>query len=215
MSHITNTTTDPTSPLLVLASALGSRDGGSSAIEAMEKRGQTQLVNSDRLPSNGSNGERASNDDAYLALGFTFGQPDLGDPMFRPATLPPGWRREASDHAMWSYIVDELDRRRVAIFYKAAYYDRSAFMRLETTYSYCANALYENRPPTLDDTWLTAEIAVAEFSGMRDEQLSRAAEYDRLATDKTRTDATYWQEQAAEHRQRAGAAQALIDQLTH
>jgi predicted secreted protein len=30
---------------------------------------------------------------------------------------------------MWSYIVDDEGTQRVAIFYKAAFYDRDAFMR--------------------------------------------------------------------------------------
>jgi len=41
---------DPAEGLLFLAEAMGSR-GSDGAIEAMEKRGQQQLVNSDRLPS--------------------------------------------------------------------------------------------------------------------------------------------------------------------
>jgi len=125
MSNITNTSTDPVTPYLVLAEGIS--DGGSGAIEAMEKRGQTELVNSDRLPT-----DTGSSDEAFLALGFTFGDPDPSDPLFRPASLPPGWKRQASDHDIWSYLVDEFGRRRVAIFYKAAFYDRRAFMRIDT-----------------------------------------------------------------------------------
>lgn len=110
-------------PLLHLLGAMS--DGTSDYITGMEADGQRQLVNSDRLPV------RSGGDDAYLKLGFTFGDPDASDPLFRPATLPPGWKREGSDHSMWSYIVDEQGRKRVGIFYKAAFYDRDAFMRLE------------------------------------------------------------------------------------
>ncbi len=96
-----------------------------SFIERQERAGQRQLITSDRLPSQ-IMGDRAE----FEALGFVFGDPDPDDPLFMPATLPPGWKREGSDHAMWSYLADQHGQRRVAIFYKAAFYDRRAFMRL-------------------------------------------------------------------------------------
>lgn len=127
MTRITNTSDDPATPLVVLAESLATGNG-SAVIEAMEAHGQTELVNSDRLPVDATGG-----DEPYLALGFTFGPPDPADPLFRYATLPPGWKRQPSDHPMWSYIVDECGHRRIAIFYKATFYDRRAFMRPETT----------------------------------------------------------------------------------
>jgi hypothetical protein len=93
-------------------------------IERMERDGQRQLVNSDRLPA------KCGDHAPWLALGFTFGDPDPDDPLFMPATLPPGWQRKATDHSMGSVIVDTLGRERVSIFYKAAFYDRSAHMNL-------------------------------------------------------------------------------------
>lgn len=95
-------------------------------ITGMEAAGQAQLVNSDRLPTEWPFGR--NHDDELRALGFTLGDPDPADPLFRPATLPPGWQREGSDHAMWSYVVDDRRLRRVAIFYKAAFYDRRAHL---------------------------------------------------------------------------------------
>lgn len=91
----------------------------------MEAAGQQQLVNSDRLPV-----DTDGQDQAFIDLGFTFGEPDADDPLFRPATLPEGWTRRASDHDMWSYLVDETGTDRVSIFYKAAFYDRRAHMGL-------------------------------------------------------------------------------------
>lgn len=213
-SPIRNTTTDPATPFLVLLDGLDG-NGGSGAIKAMEKQGQQQLVNSDRLPTNGNNGDRDGNDDAYLALGFTFGEPDADDPMFRPATLPSGWKREASDHDMWSYIVDELGRRRVAIFYKAAFYDRSAFMRLETPHSYCYSALYGDREPIVDGSWLTAEVAVQELTELRDRFLADAERDGLFAADeKAGGQADYWREEAAKGRRRAALANELIERIT-
>lgn len=109
---------------------LGMQDAGQTDyILGMEAAGQRQLVNSDRLPVRILGATLAD----FEALGFTFGEPEPDDPLFRAATLPAGWTRRGSDHAMWSYIDDETGTPRVAIFYKAAFYDRRAFMRLEHT----------------------------------------------------------------------------------
>lgn len=111
-------------PIVHLAGMVGG--GTSGYIGEMEAAGQRQLVNSDVLPTEVLHGT----DEDYIALGFVFGEPVEGDPLFRHATLPEGWRREGSDHDMWSYLVDEKGQRRVAIFYKAAFYDRGAHMSM-------------------------------------------------------------------------------------
>jgi hypothetical protein len=117
MTKITNTTQDD--HWTKLAHSL---PGG---IEAQEAAGQRELVHSDRLPTDTG---YSCTDADFEALGFTFGPPDPDDPMFRPATLPAGWSRKGSGHSMWSHIVDERGLDRVSIFYKAAFYDRSAHM---------------------------------------------------------------------------------------
>lgn len=137
-----------------------------SVIENQERRGQQQLVHSDRLPTR-LNGPRED----YEAVGFRFGDPDPSDPMFMPATLPDGWKREGSSHAMWSYLVDEHGRRRASIFYKAAFYDRDAFMSLTTVYGYAAEQMREERPIVTDDTWATP-AAVLEAARKGIEQAS-------------------------------------------
>lgn len=134
----------------------------SAVIEAQERAGQAQVVHSDRLPT-----DLHSPREEFEAVGFTFGEPDSHDPMFAPATLPDGWKREGSDHAMWSYIVDQLGRRRASIFYKAAFYDRSAHMGLVTVYGYVGECAYANKPITTDDQWATREA-------VRDACLARA-----------------------------------------
>jgi hypothetical protein len=118
--------------LAITFDAMSGGKYGPSAIEEMEREGKAQLLNSDRLPVkfNVFHQSQAEARAEFEALGFTFGEPDASDPMFRPATLPEGWSRKGSDHAMWSYLVDELGRERVSIFYKAAFYDRDAFMSL-------------------------------------------------------------------------------------
>lgn len=154
---IRNTTADMNDPLnvmLLLGEAMltGTAD---TSIEAMEKRGQTELVNSDRLPvdTDGADAE-------FEALGFTFGEPDPGDPLFRPAALPDGWTRQTSDHDMWSYLLDEHGRRRVAIFYKAAFYDRSAFMRLDSVDVYVYESAFYGSDIVTDDAWATPTAVV-------------------------------------------------------
>lgn len=127
--------------------------GRPGMIEQQEADGQRQLVNSDRLPVKFNSGQQED----LEALGFTFGDPDPADPLFRPATLPPGWTRQGSDHAMWSYLLDHHGRRRVAIFYKAAWYDRDAFMSAETLWSY-ATAHAEEGVPLVLDKWATRPL---------------------------------------------------------
>lgn len=97
------------------------RPGG---IEAQEARGQAELVNSEVLPTEILHCTQAD----LEALGFVFGELVEGDPIFRHATLPAGWSRAATGHSMWSDINDERGIARVKVFYKAAFYDRSAHM---------------------------------------------------------------------------------------
>jgi hypothetical protein len=92
-------------------------------IEAQEKRGQMALVASSDMPK-----EMWPNREAFEKVGFKFG--DNIDNLFVEATLPTGWKRAPTDHSMHSKIVDEQDRERVSIFYKAAFYDRRADARL-------------------------------------------------------------------------------------
>lgn len=129
-------------------------DAFSAHIVAQEKRGQDELVGSTQFPAKAPVAE-------LEALGFTFGPVDEGDPLFRPADLPQGWRREGSDHDMWSYVLDEKGRRRVAVFYKAAFYDRNAFARVVRPTSRLSDLIYGDDEPTtlgLDDL-LTADLA--------------------------------------------------------
>ena len=154
MTEIRNTTADMNAPdgldaLLLLATGLatGSPD---EFIGAQEKAGQRQLVASQSLPT-----DTHGTDREFEAFGFVFGDPDPHDPMFRPATLPAGWSKRGSDHDMWSYVVDELGRDRVGVFYKSAFYDRRAHMSLTTVYGYLCSCVYDGRAIVSDETWAT------------------------------------------------------------
>lgn len=146
-------------------------DGTSGYIEGMEAAGQQQLVHSDSLPT------EADGDESYLALGFSFGPADAGDSLFRPATLPSGWKKTGSDHSMWSYVVDDLGRRRVAIFYKAAFYDRNAFMRLETVRGYAYTLAHSGDVPVFDAEWCTREAFTTALAAIRSDAAERRELY--------------------------------------
>ena len=107
--------------MLIEAMAVGS----SQVIPNQEARGQSALVNSSVLPKK----MRPSNAKETLEkLGVVFG--DEYDDLFVNATLPDGWRKVATDHSMWSNLVDNSGKEIASIFYKAAFYDRDAFLHV-------------------------------------------------------------------------------------
>lgn len=107
-------------PRNVLKNALLS--GGSEAIEQQEKRGQLQLVGSQSLPTEGLELFR----ETIESNGGKIGDVVADDPIFTLVELPDGWEKETTDHSMWSKVVDKQGRPRASVFYKAAFYDRSA-----------------------------------------------------------------------------------------
>lgn len=164
---------------MILADARSGGRGGSGAfIEEMEREGKAQLLNSDRLPV-----DTHGTDREFIALGFTFGDPDPEDPIFRPATFPEGWARKSSSHDMWTYITDRHGRDRVAIFYKAAFYDRSAFMRLETVDWYVTKHVEHDGPLVITDEWATRDAVLAAMADGRDRERKEAADFRRYAAD--------------------------------
>lgn len=127
-------------------------------VEAQEKRGQQELLQATTLPTDVSNKEK------FLELGFKFGQPLEEDRLFCEATLPEGWTREGTEHSMWTTINDERGIPRVAIFYKAAFYDRAAFMRLENVGKKLTSLfIYSDKPaePDLSKAYTADELSDA------------------------------------------------------
>lgn len=99
-----------------IANALiASTPGG---IEAQEARGQAEMASSFRtLPKDMSR-------ETGESFGFVYGEE--ADDIFINVIPPAGWRIEPTKHHMHSDIIDAQGRKRGAIFYKAAFYDRRA-----------------------------------------------------------------------------------------
>lgn len=95
------------------------------AIISQEKRGQDEIVEGTALPKSIA---RITVEEME-ALGFTFGA--TVDDLFVACTLPDGWEIRPTDHNMWTHLHDAEGNHRASIFYKAAYYDRRAFLRWE------------------------------------------------------------------------------------
>lgn len=140
MTKVTNTTAqDPMITMLEMMT------GGkpSDAIERSEARGQQELVAAAVLPTDGIDRYRS----AWEAMGVVIGDQVKGDDVFTSVTLPAGWSKCATDHAMWSNLVDDKGRTRAKIFYKAAFYDRSARITPCTRFNISRDY---NRPDYLD-----------------------------------------------------------------
>ena len=60
---------------------------------------------------------------------------DEYDDLFYNVELPKGWEIKATDHSMWNNLYDDKGRKRANFFYKAAFYDRSAFINFDTRFS--------------------------------------------------------------------------------
>lgn len=105
-----------------LANALiASEPGG---IERQEAAGRRTLVESAMLPKE----VRGATREQLISLGFQFGA-DV-DELFVTCELPPGWTKRGTDHSMHSDLLDNQGRKRAGIFYKAAFYDRRAYMSM-------------------------------------------------------------------------------------
>ena len=95
-----------------------------NGIEMQEKAGQQEIVKLQRLPREGMHKYK------YILeeIGFVVGK--IVDEIFVECQFPEGWRLEATDHDMWSNLLDNKGRLRGKVFYKAAFYDRRASFNL-------------------------------------------------------------------------------------
>lgn len=159
-------------PINHLAGLLG---GSDDYILGMEAAGQRQLVDSEVLPAEA--GGLIYGCDGWpllIEMGFVKGDPVPGDDLFVNATLPEGWTRQAATGgaAYWSYLVDDRGVKRVAVFYKAAFYDRRANMRvIDAGAELASEVIYGDDPAALPHQW--PALTDAEKDSFR----NRVAEY--------------------------------------
>lgn len=130
--------------------------GNPQAIEDQEKEGQQQLTlkkKVQQLPSKVQFEYSEENSTKrYKTLGFKVISESKGDSLFLDVKLLKGWELKVTDHSMWSDLIDDKGRKRAEIFYKAAFYDRSAFIRFNNRISYrVARIGYHNNDYSQDE----------------------------------------------------------------
>lgn len=132
----------------------------SKAIENQERRGQQSVVRNQRLPKK-SNDLTLPDDvrfkdvqrdmeykerhkivtrnnieytkQQYEKMGIIIIEEH--DDLFWNVQLPEGWEIKATDHTMWNNLYDDKGRKRANFFYKAAFYDRDAFINFDTRFN--------------------------------------------------------------------------------
>lgn len=131
----------------------------SKAIENQEKRGQQSVIRNQRLPKkmnehslsyeigwdgvidsmsweekfkiiNQNNIEYTKQQ--YEKMGIVI--VEAYDDLFWNVNLPEGWEIKATDHSMWNNLFDNKGKKRANFFYKAAFYDRDAFINFDTRF---------------------------------------------------------------------------------
>lgn len=166
-----------------LANAIAAMTPG--GIEAQEAAGQRQLVRSSNLPKKCNYCTR----EQIEAMGVVFGA-DVDD-LFIHATLPAGWALMPTDHSMWSTLRDERGRARASVFYKAAFYDREAFISI---------AQFITVKRTYDDTPHTVAF-VSNADGAKLFETERVGSFDYTAIDRVVSAATAWADEHYPDRQ--------------
>jgi hypothetical protein len=103
-------------------------------IEAQEKAGQLEQAELETLPIRLSHGGSIGGSrKKWMDIGFQFGE--NFDDLFVRVKFPTGWKKVPTNHSIWSNIVDDKSRIRGSIFYRAAFYDRSAHAHLVCRFS--------------------------------------------------------------------------------
>ena len=135
MNKVTNTSKNPRVEWLM--------GGNPNAIEAQETQGQKEVVESSQLPSKVNYPREIDIEEQYTLMGIKVIGNTEGDDLFLDVELPNGWKKDSTDHSMWNKLFDDKGRERLNFFYKAAFYDRDAFVNFTTRYNWQGN--YDNK----------------------------------------------------------------------
>jgi hypothetical protein len=104
-----------------------------NAIEEQEKRGQQELCEASELPKkiNRESGRRFEDArEFYESMNFKVEEKE-GDDLFYRVSFPDGWKiKPLNNHPMWNQLVNPKGEMIAQIFYKAAFYDRDAFINI-------------------------------------------------------------------------------------
>jgi hypothetical protein len=110
--------------------------GNPAAIERQEAEGQQELLESFQLPTKLNTYSKMSDSiDIYTAMGIKVLSKTKDDDLFYDVELPHKWSIQPTEHTMWSNLIDDKNRIRANIFYKAAFYDRDAFINMQQFYN--------------------------------------------------------------------------------
>jgi len=173
-------------------------------IEAQEKQGQKNFINSTTLPKD-IRGARNENPHVILAnFGIVFGED--ADDLFCYVSLPNGWKKVPTNHSMWSDLIDEKGRVRANIFYKAAFYDRSAHMHLCKRYSYQIRPVNGWEENYTKDEWC-AVVTDGDKVIWKSESIDPEPPYDKS------TNSTEWREWYDKKQELGNVAKARLDEI--
>lgn len=147
-------------PAALIAALLGGEDSENflaattpGGIEQQELDGQIKFLSKEVLPQK-ANHCSVHAEVAYHRMGIEI--LDVVDDLFLSVKLPDGWRKIGTEHRLWTRLLDNKGRERATIFYKAAFYDRDAFININQRYSTKTEPLggydnydRDNPPPTV------------------------------------------------------------------
>ncbi len=111
--------------------------GNPEAIEQQEANEQKELAISSQLPAiKNFPYQSATAKELYALMGIkVLGKSKGDEDLFLDVILPHGWFIQPTDHPMWSKLIDDNGAIRASIFYKAAFYDRSAHIDFQARYT--------------------------------------------------------------------------------
>lgn len=160
--------------------------GNPGAIEAQEARGQKELVESSQLPikKNSPYDLNLDTKEIYTKLGIKVIEHSDGDGLFYDVELPKGWKIESTDHSMWNNLIDDKGRERASIFYKAAFYDRDAFINFHQRYFSGQEYLKEKDGDSYPKFYMVKDLGTGEILFKTDVTLEYEDEELRKKADK-------------------------------